>query len=150
MIGKNLLARVKLQAWLWIHFKLALLVWSFLLFYYTPIQVHNVQGDIVTGLFTIVTGMGAIISVTGLVVKNQGCESTLIGSEIELAGLVFMAAGPISYLVTQIFLALTLPDGDQRYALCALTYALCAALVCRIAIVYDHFAKHVRVPKVTV
>lgn len=152
MRQKNLLAKVKFQAWLWIHFKLALLVWSVLLYHFTPPQVQDTQGSFLTGLMTIVTGIGAVIAIVGLIVKNQGGEITLVGTEIELGGLFFMAAGPVTYLFTQISLALNLPngEGETRYALCAFAYALCAALLARIAIVFDHFRKQTRDPKVTV
>lgn len=146
----RLIRDVKIQGWMWLHFKLALLVWSILLYHFTPVFVMQAQGSFITGLMTFITGIGAIVSGVGLILKNQEGEVGLVGTEIELAGLCFMAAGPFTYLVTQIYLAFTLVDGDQRFALCAFIYAMCAVLVCRIALVFGQLTKAMREPKGTV
>lgn len=125
--------RLTLRHWSWIHFKLAMLAWVGMLLAFTPTAVFGALGGVVV-LISAVTIGGALTGIIGLIMSAQTGRTAVIGISIELAGLLFMAAGPVAYLITQIFLA-TLPAGNQRYALVLLAYVVCSALLCRILIV---------------
>lgn len=126
--------RLSSADWSWIHFKLAILVWSLVLMWFTPTQVNIAQGA-VAAVFTIVTAIGVVVSVVGLAMSAQHGQLGLIGLTIEYSGIIFASTGPFSYLITQVYLSVTLPNGDQRYALAVLTYVVFAALLARFRIV---------------
>lgn len=127
--------RLTLRHWSWIHFKVAMLVWAAILLTYTPTAVAGALGAVVI-LISVVTILGSLTSMVGIVMSAQhGTKVGVIGISVELAGLYFMGAGPLAYLITQLWLAVTLPGGSQRYALVVFAYAMCVALTCRILIV---------------
>ena len=127
--------KLTLRHWSWIHFKFAMLVWAVVLLGYTPTAVAGALGAVVITIST-VTIVGSVTSIVGIVMSAQnGTKAGVIGISVELAGLYFMGAGPVAYFITQVWLALTLPEGSQRYALVVFSYAMCVALACRILIV---------------
>lgn len=126
--------RLTIRHWSWIHFKLAVLVWMILLATFTPTKLGVAVGIILI-LVATVTIIGSVVSIAGIIMTAQTGKTAVLGITVELGGLWFMLAGPAVYLFTQIYLAITLEDGDQRYALVALSYAFVAALLCRIVIV---------------
>lgn len=130
----KMLRRLTPRHWGWLHFKAAMLLWMSLLLIFTPANVYEALGWVVW-LIASVTIFGTLTSMVGLVMSAQHAKVAVLGLSIELAGLWFTAAGPVAYLITQMYLALNLHDGQQRYALCALAYLVCAALACRIIIV---------------
>lgn len=127
--------RLTPNAYSWIHFKLAILVWAVLLFNFTPNAVSSALGT-VSIVAAIVSIFGIVMAITGLVMSVQPGKTGVLGLTIEYSGLYFATAVPVTYLIVQIYLASTLPNGDQRIALCALSYAVCAALAARIRMVY--------------
>lgn len=137
---KGFFGHLSVQDWSWVHFKIAMITWAVLLFLYTPIPVAAALGVLST-LCTVITAIGGVVSLVGLFLSVQPGKKSIIGLTIELAGISFMAAGPFTYFVIQIYLAATLPTGDQRYALIVLAYAICAALMCRLLIVYPKRAR---------
>lgn len=122
------------QDWAWLHFKAAVLVWAAVLWRFTPVKVEDALGGVIVAV-AVVTILGATTSIVGLVIAAQSRRVAVTGLGVELAGLWVMAAGPVSYLAVQWWLAARLPDGDQRYALVVLAYTLCAAVGTRIVIV---------------
>lgn len=122
------------QDWAWLHFKAAVIVWAAVLWRFTPVRVEDALGGVIVAVAA-ATIVGGLISITGLIVAAQSRRLAVTGLSVELAGLWVMTAGPVPYLIVQVYLASTLPDGDQRYALCFLAYVLCAALAARIVIV---------------
>lgn len=127
--------RLTAQDWSWIHFKVALLVWAIFLFKFTPTAVSHALGA-VSIVAASVCIFGVLLSLIGLVMSAQPDRIGLLGLSIEYSGLIFTAAGPITYFIVQVYLASTLPTGDQRIALCALGYVVCAALFARFRIVH--------------
>ena len=122
------------QDWAWLHFKAAVLAWVLTLWRFVPVKVGDALGGVIVAV-AVVTIVGAVTSILGLVIAAQSRRVAVAGLGVELAGLWVMAAGPVSYLAVQVYLASTLPDGDQRYALCFFAYTLCAAVGARIVIV---------------
>lgn len=127
--------KLTLRHWAWLHFKLALLAWAIILLTYTPSSVVGALGMLV-GFVAVVTIVGTAVSSVGIIMSAQGLSTRagVTGISVELIGLCFTTAGPLSYLITQVCLAFG-PEGEQRYALCLYAYAMCAALACRILIV---------------
>jgi hypothetical protein len=129
------LKRLTLVHWAWMHAKVALGVWAVLLFMFTPERVNLAVGGLLIGGITLVTLIGAFVSVVGLVLSVQSGRTALTGLTVELAGLYFMLfGGAVPYFITQLYLANTLA-GIDRIALTAFAYAMCAFVVCRIALV---------------
>lgn len=128
-------SRFTSQDWTWLHFKVALLIWAVLLLRFTPDAVATALG-IVSFVAMLVSIVGILTSMVGLSMSAQPDKLGLLGLTIEYSGLMFTAAGPITYFIVQVYLAITLPTGDQRIALCALAYVICAALFARLRIVH--------------
>jgi hypothetical protein len=129
------LKHLTLVHWSWLHAKVALGAWAVLLYIYTPERVDLALGWALIGCVTLVTLIGAVVSVVGLIMSVQPGRITLAGLAVELSGLYFMLfGGAIPYLITQFSLAGKGP-GTDRIALTAFAYAMCAFLVCRIALV---------------
>lgn len=127
--------KLTIRHWSWIHFKVAMFVWAAILLGYTPTAVAGALGAVVLTI-SIVTMLGSVTSIVGIIMSAQyGTKAGVIGISVELAGLYFMGSGPLAYFITQLWLALTLPQGSQRYALVVFAYAMCVALTCRILIV---------------
>lgn len=131
--------------WSWFHFKIALLAWSITLLIYTPIPIANALGP-VAAVFTSLTAVGVVISLVGLVMSAQIGKIGLIGLTVEYSGIIFTFAGPVNYLITQIYLAVKEPDGHNRYALCVLAYVVISALAARFRIVRNRRVKALNVP----
>lgn len=128
------LKNLTLQDWSWVHFKLAMIAWSIALYTFTPRAIMAAL-DWLAIMAPTVTIIGGVVSLVGLFMAVQPGRVGVLGLTIELSGLYFMTAGPIVYLIAQTYLASTLENGDQRYALTVLAYVICAALLCRILIV---------------
>jgi hypothetical protein len=129
------LKRLTLVHWAWMHAKVALGVWAVLLYTFTPERVNLALGWVLIGSVTLVTLVGAVVSIVGLVMSVQLGRVALAGLTIELSGLYFMLlGGAFPYLVTQFSLAFG-SAGSDRIALTAFAYAMCAFLLCRIALV---------------
>lgn len=140
------LKRLTVRHWTWLHFKAAVLIWVVTLGAFTPKQVDGAIGSLVGALMW-VTVAGCLISASGLVMSAQRGKVAVIGLSIEFVGIWFTFAGPVSYLITQIYLSVTLPDGDQRYALAWLAYTLVAGIICRISIVGPRRSKEAHDPQ---
>lgn len=123
------------QDWSWVHFKIALLIWTILLMQFTPTAVFSALGVVIV-VAMVVSMLGILISLVGLGMSAQPDKIGLLGLSIEYSGLLFTTAGPITYFIVQVYLAVTLPTGDQRIALCALGYVVCAALFARFRMVH--------------
>jgi hypothetical protein len=139
------LRRMTLTDWSWVHFKASVIAWAALLGAYTPEKVGDALGGVITLVTTVVIS-GAAVSLVGLVMSAQTGRTRVVGIAIELGGLLIMAAGPVAYFGTQAYLALTSPDGDQRYALTALAYVFLAATLCRILLVLPMFNREAHDP----
>lgn len=132
---RKVLSRLTPRHWSWLHFKLALLVWSLTFLRYTPIRVDDTLGAQIVQLALGVTALGCLISMVGLIMSAQGGKAGVIGLSIELSGIYFTFAAPIVYFFTQVWLAASLPEGEQRYALGVYAYVVIAAMICRLVIV---------------
>jgi hypothetical protein len=129
------LKRLTLVHWAWVHAKVALGAWAVLLYLFTPERVNLALGWVLIGSVTLVTLVGAVVSVIGLIMSVQPGRIALVGLTVELSGLYFMLlGGAVPYLVTQ-FSLISSVSGSDRIALTAFAYAMCAFLVCRIALV---------------
>jgi hypothetical protein len=132
-----------LRDWAWLYFKASAIVWMLLLVVFTPPQVGNALGG-VTWFIAAVTIIGALVSSCGLVLSTRvGLRTIATGIGVELGGLALMWAGPFVYFVTQVYLVCTLPweVAKDRLALTGLAQLLCAAMVCRIAIVFTRWRR---------
>ena len=135
------LKKLRPDHWAWLHAKAALLVWAALFFEFTPTKVADALQFLLATLISVVTFVGIGTSVFGLFTSTSNIiRKARRGLNIELAGLWVAISGPIAYMVTQIFLVFG-EDGDQRIALTAFAYALCALMAVRIVIVDSHRQK---------
>lgn len=128
------LRRLTIQDWVWLHFKVALMVWAAVLWRFTPVKVGDAIGSLIVAV-SVVTLLGGLISVAGLIRSAWSRTAAVRWLGVELAGLTLMSVGPGAYFAVQVWLAATLADGEQRYALCVLAYVLCAAMLARVVIV---------------
>lgn len=127
--------------WAYIHFKLALgVAWPITLWALTPAVVNEaLQRAIVTTMAS-VTVIGGVMSVVGLVMTAQRGRTRTIGVSIELAGIALLSSGPLAYFLTQATLAMG-PGGEQRTALAVFSYAMLAALICRVVMLLPWFIR---------
>ena len=87
-----------------------------------------------------VTIFGALVAIVG--VGMSSCPGIVgrRGYGIELAGLLSMAVGPLLYVVTQIVIASTTPNGwYERGAFVAALWVIFSAVLARAAIVGHHW-----------
>jgi len=123
--------------WAWLHAKAALVVWSVLFFLYIPNKLSNVLGVTIGGLISLITLIGVLISVVGLFASlSKYTVKASRGTSLELSGLWLAISGPIAYLVVQFYLTFGI-EGDQRIALVAFSYTLCAFMLVRIVSVFS-------------
>jgi hypothetical protein len=144
-----------LRHWGWLHFKLALIYWANVMYRWTPIAVADTLKEPYLAIWTTMTIFGGALSVVGLIMSAQPASNRfhVIGVSIELAGLCFFIVGPIVYWTTQLALLLTNADHlpldarmHTRYALCCFAYAMIAAIVARILVVFPRFRKYSKRP----
>lgn len=119
--------------WGWLNFKLVIgLAWPVLVLLAMPPAPAEVLGH-VFGLAGLVTVIGTVISVIGLLMTAQPDSSVrTIGLSIELVGISFVAALPLTYAIAQVVLFVSGdPDGLSRIAIAILAWASVSALAAR-------------------
>lgn len=141
--GTEPLRRLTVQDWVWLHFKAAMLVWAGVLWRFTPVRIDDALGGLTVAV-SAVTILGGLVSITGLIVSAWSRRAAVRWLGVELSGITLMAVGPGAYFATQVWLAVTLPGGEQRYALCVLAYVLCAAVLARFVIVVRRRRRTIR------
>lgn len=125
--------------WAYIHFKLALgMAWPVALFFYTPTVVNDALQRTIVSTMCGVTILGGVMSIIGLVMTAQRGKVRTIGVSIELAGIALLSSGPLAYFFTQATLAMH--DLD-RVALAFFSYAMLAALICRLVMLLPWFIR---------
>lgn len=135
----RVLARLTPVHWAYIHFKLIIgIAWPLTLWALTPAVVNEaLQRAIVTTMAS-VTVIGGLLSIVGLIMTAQRGKVRTIGVSIELAGIAFLSSGPLAYFLTQAYLAL---ENTERAALAVFSYAMLAALACRLVMVLPWFIR---------
>lgn len=125
--------------WAYIHFKLAIgVAWPIALWVFTPAVVNDALQRTIISAMSGVTIVGGIMSVVGLVMTAQRGKVRTIGVSIELAGIALLSSGPLAYFLTQATLAL---DNTDRVALAFFSYAMLAALICRLVMLLPWFIR---------
>lgn len=117
-------SRVGLRHLAQLGYKASIVVWMVVLVFHTPKLASAALGGTIIVLAA-VTILGAIVSGIGLIMSCQEGRVARSGLGLELAGLYSMVVGPLSYLITQIVLASTQPDG----------WALRSAFVCALLVI---------------
>lgn len=149
------LRNLTLRHWGWLHFKVALIYWANVMYRWTPVAVADTLREPYLVIWTGMTVFGGLLSIVGLVMSAQPANNRfhVVGVSIELAGLCFFIIGPIVYWTTQLSLIVTnadhLPFGERmhiRYALVCFAYAMIAAIIARILVVFPRFRKYSRRP----
>lgn len=134
----RILKRLRPDHWAWLHAKAALIAWAVLFFIYTPEKLSLALGWLLATGVSAVVIIGVGVSVVGLFMSlSNYTTDARRGVNIELAGLWVALSGPFAYCATQGYLAFG-PEGDQRIALVAFAYAMCAFMIVRIVIVSMH------------
>lgn len=134
MTGKRISLRALRPAhWGWLHFKLVLgLLWPCVLLPAHPVGTAAVLGHLL-GLSALITIIGTAVSVVGLLMTAQPDSGIrTVGLSIELIGISFVAALPLTYLIAQVALfAGGDPFGLSRVAVAILAWATVSALAAR-------------------
>lgn len=132
--GKVKLRRLTRLDLMYLHFKLALGLMLFM-----PILQNPSLQEQTNGLFllvwVVVTGVGLLVSLCGLVLGAQEDEVRRAGVLIELLGLTLLMAGPLVFMAVQLGLWYT--TGHPRALAVMFPYVICAALTCRMLMVWD-------------
>lgn len=128
------LRRITLRRWSWIFFKVAALSYGVTLWVFTPkVIAETLPASITNIAFALI--VGALVSIAGIVMVSQTGRVAVWGLTVELMGIMMVAAGVAAYLLTQIYLVVTLPTGTDRIAFCVLLVWVLAALFARAVIV---------------
>lgn len=118
----------------YLHFKAALGIMLFI-----PILQNPSLQQQTSGLFllawVIVTGVGLVVSLLGLVLGAQEDDVRRAGILIEMLGLTLLMAGPLVFLAVQVGIGLT--GGRWSGLAIMFPYVVCAALLCRMVMVWD-------------
>lgn len=133
------LRRLTLRDWGWINFKIALGVLFPLFVLVSPPSALNATFSVVVYAWLATTFIGGLTSTTGIIMSAQPGRVGVIGLTVELAGLIFMFAGPFLLLV--VYLALWLARVEVRMTAVGLTWSLCAALLARAAIIVPVYVR---------
>jgi hypothetical protein len=131
----DFIKRITLRRWSWIFFKVGAFLWALHLILFTPPQVAEVLPSTIYTLSATIM-VGALISIGGLVMVSQHGRTAVIGLTVELVGIVLVALSTFGYLITQVYLVYSLPDGAGRIAFCYLLVWILLALVARFVIVF--------------
>lgn len=139
--------RLRPHQWAWLHFKFALGIgWSTAILFVTPTQIQQVTSEGGLRVWAYGTLAGAIVSLVGMFINLADSEKRArFGIRLELTGLILFAGGPLQYLIVQVTL-LTQSDEafSQRYALTWFAYAMLAAVIVRLVIVFTAMRRGVR------
>ncbi len=135
------LKRVRLQDWAWVHFKFALgIAWPLLTLAALPPSVNTIQQGVVYAWFGL-TIVGAILSIVGIIMSAQPGKAGVLGIPIELAGLVFLFAGPFLLFLVYMWLYFW-PNGTEiRPTVIGLTWALWAGVLARSALILPRYRR---------
>lgn len=139
----QVLKKLTLSQWAWVHFKLSLGVgWAFFMAFWPPTGVVKTLDQPLITVWMSLTLMGAVVSLIGYVMTQAGAGkvSGVLGVSVELTGLSFFVVGPLIYFFTQSYLALN-GGWDDRVALAAFAYAMCAVLAYRFVVVVLRFRR---------
>ena len=122
----------------WMHFKLVLgVIWPAVILSLPPQPTDDgTLDDGVVLFWAWLTIAGAVVSIIGIVIARWFRLG--VGTGLELTGLSFMFTGPFVAFVVYVYLACN--EGDvSRLSGAVLAYALCAAMLARISIVYPRY-----------
>lgn len=130
--------------WAYLHFKLAIgVAWPATLWAVTPTVLHDALKMQMVGLMCLTTLLGALLSIVGLVMTAQRGRVRTIGVSVELAGIALLSSGPLAYFLSQTTLAFS-GNGHERAALAVFSYAMLAAIVCRLIMLIPWFIREGR------
>jgi len=137
----NLLKRVTLPHWAWIHVMVAFFVWVVMLQVFTPIGVYATLQEPLVAIWTTTAALGGLTAIVGLLMSLAAqAKVRVISVSVELFGLILAAVGPFTYTITQLSLLLT-ETPDTRAALSVLAYFSLSVIIYRIIIVIPRFRK---------
>lgn len=137
----QVLKKLTLRNWAWVHFKLSLgVVWALTMAIWPPAGVVRTLEQPLISVWMILTIVGVLTSLVGYVMTQTGGKAGVVGVSVELSGLSFFAVGPLIYFFTQLALALT-GAWDERIALAAFSYAMCSVLAYRFVVVILRFRR---------
>jgi peptidoglycan biosynthesis protein MviN/MurJ (putative lipid II flippase) len=141
--------------WGWLHFKLAMIYWASVMMRFPPDAVADSLKEPYIFIWTAMTMFGGLVSMVGLFMSAQPATNRfhVVGVSIELAGLCLFIIGPIVYWTTQLSIFVTNQDHlplmerlHTRYAVICLAYAMTAAIVARILVVFPRFRRYSKRP----
>jgi hypothetical protein len=128
------LRRLKPEVTVWLQAKIAFLLWGILFFLSVPHMVSSEIGPGMSRAVSVFIMLGSLVSIIGLLGSSDvKSEDRLLALKIELAGLILLMVGPMSYLVV---ILLEGPDSILGWSRIAFAWALSSLLSARMFIVY--------------
>lgn len=128
--------RIKLEQLSYVNARLSITLWGITYFLYPPRAVAEELGRGLISVSAAMAVIGSLIGIFGFVLTSSGNLNRLYqGLILEFSGLLICFGGPFSFFVTSAYLTLHL-DEPQGHSFTAISYALCAFIFSRIAIIW--------------